>query len=109
MEGNKRSLVEAAREVRVSCWNELQDNSSTIPGTRKTRLFSFPLRLSRPLQFRLQAGDNVDTAGQGKYAGLERHLLRNFRKYAHRDVVESDSIWHWLSVAQHYGLPTRLA
>jgi len=45
---------------------------------------------------------------RGNYAGLERHLLRNFRKYAHRNVVESDSVWHWLSVAQHYGLPTRL-
>lgn len=44
----------------------------------------------------------------GDYALLERHLLRNFRKYAHRRVVERDSVWHWLSVAQHYGLPTRL-
>ncbi len=44
----------------------------------------------------------------GPYANLERHLLRNFKKYARRNVVEQDSIWHWLSVAQHYGLPTRL-
>ncbi|WP_462320805.1 FRG domain-containing protein [Halochromatium sp.] len=44
----------------------------------------------------------------GNYAQLERHLLRNFRKYAHQRVVERDSVWHWLSVAQHYGLPTRL-
>jgi hypothetical protein len=44
----------------------------------------------------------------GNYADLERHLLRNFKKYAHRNVVKGDSIWHWLSVAQHYGLPTRL-
>lgn len=44
----------------------------------------------------------------GPYASLERHLLRNFRKYAHRDVVERDSVWHWLAVAQHHGLPTRL-
>lgn len=44
----------------------------------------------------------------GPYAELENHLLRNFRKYAHREVVQSDSIWHWLAVAQHYGLPTRL-
>ena len=44
----------------------------------------------------------------GPFAQLERHLLRNFKKYAHRDVVEGDSFWHWLSVAQHHGLPTRL-
>lgn len=44
----------------------------------------------------------------GPYTELENHLLRNFRKYAHREVVQGDSIWHWLAVAQHYGLPTRL-
>src|SRR5262249_7413229 len=35
----------------------------------------------------------------GPVEQLERHLLRNFMKYAHRDVVERDSYWHWLSVA----------
>ncbi len=44
----------------------------------------------------------------GDYAQLEHHLLRNFMKYAHRDVVERFSFWHWLSVAQHHGLPSRL-
>ncbi|HYA18480.1 MAG TPA: FRG domain-containing protein [Bryobacteraceae bacterium] len=44
----------------------------------------------------------------GPYLRLEPHLLRNFKKYAHRSVVEQDSLWHWLSVAQHHGLPTRL-
>jgi len=39
---------------------------------------------------------------------LERHLLRNFRKYAHKTMIEGGSVWHWLSVAQHHGLPTRL-
>ena len=44
----------------------------------------------------------------GSFQQLERHLIRNFKKYAHRDVVETDSYWHWLSVAQHHGMPTRL-
>lgn len=39
---------------------------------------------------------------------VERHLIRNFIKYATQAVVERDSIWHWLSLAQHHGLPTRL-
>lgn len=44
----------------------------------------------------------------GDFPALEHHLLRNFKRYAHRDVVVRDSIWHWLSMAQHHGLPTRL-
>lgn len=45
---------------------------------------------------------------QGDYVKLEKHLLRNFRKYGHRTMVEQDSLWHWLALAQHHGLPTRL-
>lgn len=48
----------------------------------------------------------------GRYpdvARLELAMLRNFRKYAVQQTASKlDSIWHWLAVAQHYGLPTRL-
>jgi hypothetical protein len=44
----------------------------------------------------------------GPFARQEGHLLRNFRKYAQHDAVPGDSIWNWLSLAQHHGLPTRL-
>jgi hypothetical protein len=39
---------------------------------------------------------------------LELALLRNFRKYAHGEVARQDSIWDWLALGQHRGLPTRL-
>jgi len=48
------------------------------------------------------AGQNADVYR------LELALLRNFRKYAHQEGVGEDSIWAWLSLGQHRGLPTRL-
>ena len=44
----------------------------------------------------------------GPYPQLERHLLRNFVKYAHGQVSDRDSTWFWLTLGQHHGLPTRL-
>ncbi len=38
----------------------------------------------------------------------EKHLLRNFKKFANTMLKDNDNIWELLAVAQHYGLPTRL-
>jgi len=46
-------------------------------------------------------------AGRSDIARLELHLLRNFRKYAYSEATV-DSVWHWLALGQHRGLPTRL-
>jgi hypothetical protein len=47
-------------------------------------------------------------SGSKSLLKAEQFSLRNFKKYAHGDVVHRDTDWHWLSIAQHHGLPTRL-
>ena len=39
---------------------------------------------------------------------VETALLRNFRKYARAEAQHTDSVWDWLALGQHRGLPTRL-
>jgi hypothetical protein len=95
------------RETRVSSWNELTEllyADSWQPALgrfRSTQAF-------RGMQD--AAGDLSTSLHRlgGPFAQHEGHLLRNFRKYAHRDSVPGDSVWNWLSLAQHHGLPTRL-
>src|SRR5438093_3769323 len=50
----------------------------------------------------------VRLAGRADAGRLEMALLRNFRKYAHTEGSHADSIWDWLALGQHRGLPTRL-
>jgi hypothetical protein len=50
----------------------------------------------------------LGTNNPGWIPDLERRLIRTFKKYAHRDVVSRDTDWHWLAMAQHHGLATRL-
>lgn len=39
---------------------------------------------------------------------LEQSLLRNFKKYASKELGDFKSFWEVVSIAQHHGLPTRL-
>jgi hypothetical protein len=94
-------------EVRVGSWNELNERlyehayQPSLGRTRSPFVFRGLSDVDYPLTTTLiRLG--------GDFAEMEHHLLRNFRKYAQRSVVEQDSIWNWLAVAQHHGLPTRL-
>lgn len=45
----------------------------------------------------------------GSWWKVEGPMLRAFRKYArHELTTRFDSVWEWLALAQHHGLPTRL-
>jgi len=94
-------------EIRISSWSELQDRLFEDSWNQQLSRFrsQFAFRGLSDAGYRLET---TLTRLGGNFAKLERHLLRNFKKYAHRNGVKPDSVWHWLSVAQHYGLPTRL-
>jgi hypothetical protein len=92
-------------EVRVSSWAELQE--ALFADTWNADLQRF--RSSSAYRGMSDAGAPLHTSlhrlGDPQ---LEPHLLRNFRKYAHGSVLERDNVWHWMSLGQQHGLPTRL-
>ncbi|WP_226481310.1 FRG domain-containing protein [Natrinema amylolyticum] len=57
--------------------------------------------------FSLETSISRFVGDSGKW-NLEPLLLRNFAQYAADEIEEPRSVWHLLSIAQHYGLPTRL-
>jgi hypothetical protein len=99
--------VVAVSEIRVSSWNELNEQlyegswRPSIGRFRSTFAFRGMPSAAADLSTTLM---RLGTAAER----LEGHLLRNFRKYASREAVPDDSLWNWLAVAQHHGLPTRL-
>lgn len=96
-----------SNEVRPTTWTELLDALYADSWDDKLQRYrsSFAFRglvnadWSMPTSL-MRLGEDCKS--------LEKHLLRNFRKYAYREVVERDSFWYWLIIAQHHGLPTRL-
>lgn len=94
-------------EVRVKSWNELHE--AVFDGTWNADLGRFRSNMVyRGLSdsaYRLHT--SLMRMG-GPFTRLEPHLLRNFRKYAHKSAAPGDAVWGWLGVAQHHGLPTRL-
>jgi FRG domain len=94
-------------DIRVKSWVEL--NERLYEGSWNASLSRF----RSPFAFRGESNSSYTLkTSLARLAPtperIESHLLRNFRKYALRDAVPNDSIWNWLAVAQHHGLPTRL-
>ncbi|HXG93359.1 MAG TPA: FRG domain-containing protein [Blastocatellia bacterium] len=95
------------KDIRVTSWSELNEQLYEGSWNRSLERFRSP--------FAFRGESNAAYTLKTSLARLapqpekmESHLLRNFRKYALRDAVPFDSVWNWLAVAQHHGLPTRL-
>ena len=94
-------------EVRVESWSELREQ--LYEG-------SWHEELGRHRSDFAYRGEVEDGRGLitslarlgGDYGRVEQHLLRNFRRYARRQAVPEDTVWNWLAVGKHHGLPTRL-
>ncbi|MGQ0562036.1 MAG: FRG domain-containing protein [Gemmatimonadota bacterium] len=88
-------------------WTELQE--LLFAGSWNEQLKRF--RASGAFRGSARTGTGLHTSLShigGRFAEREKHLIRNFRKYAHRSFVGDESLWNWLALAQHHGLPTRL-
>jgi hypothetical protein len=90
----------------VSSWRDL-DDAITQAGRRPAQSNVRPTLLFRGLARAGYTNTSSLARLQGDYRRLEPHLLRNFRKYAHRERP-GPTTWDWLSLGQHHGLPTRL-
>ena len=92
-------------DIRIESWSELQETlfaeswNASIARFRSNNVFRGVPRVTHALDTSLQTGGFVTH---------EKHLLTSFRKYALRSAVHGDWVWHWLSLAKHHGLPTRL-
>jgi hypothetical protein len=90
---------------RVSSWIELQE--VLFGGTWQPGLMRFRSRFV--YRGAPNAAHRLETSLQtGGFEAHEKRLLTSFRKYALRNAVHGDSVWNWLSLAKHHGLPTRL-
>jgi len=94
-------------EIRVEGWghlNEVMFDEPMHPGIGRYRS-NFAYRGVSDVSYDLKT--SLIRMG-GDFASLEQHIIRGFQKYAHLEMGEESSIWNWLSLAQHHGLPTRL-
>jgi hypothetical protein len=94
-------------EIRVESWTHLNEVLFDEPAHPEIGRF----RSNFAFRGVSDASYNLETTLQrlgGDFAVLEPHIIRGFQKYAHLEMPEESSIWNWLSLAQHHGLPTRL-
>ena len=100
-------MARLTNDVHVSTWNELQSKLYEGSWQKDLKRFRSPFAF-RGISNAKAIPETTLTRLGGDYPRREQSLLRNFRKYAHRSTTQPDSVWNWIALAQHHGLPTRL-
>jgi hypothetical protein len=97
-----------ANDFEAQSWQHLQDLVFRETWDARLGRYRSPFVYRGMRSFGYTLSTSLQRLG-GNYHELEHHLLRNFRKYA-RDTTTppSATVWDWLALAQHHGLPTRL-
>jgi len=97
--------MQEAKELKVTSWAELQEVLYYDSWAENLNRFrsGYVYRGVEDASFELSS--SLNRLGESH---LERHLLRNFRKYSQLENQMNNSVWNWLALAQHHGLPTRL-
>jgi len=90
----------------VQSWNDLNDYlydgdwDEDLRRHRPTFVYRGQADISKDLRSPL--------AMLGGSSEVEKHLLRNFRRYASTYAGVYESQWMWMAMGRHHGLPTRL-
>ncbi len=95
---------------RAESWTDLIDQLYAGSWIESLQRFRSPyvFRGMSRTSFELRSGLLRLAGNSGEARRLEPHLLRSFRKYAQAEAIAGHSIWRWLALAQHHGLPTRM-
>lgn len=102
------------REIRINKWPELVGElfgDSHKPSLDSLHRYRSPYAFRGLVNLKYKLVTSLVRLGHEDPEDIkfiERRLLESFKKYAHGQFDHNLSIWHWISLGQHHGLPTRL-
>lgn len=100
-------MLKTNRDIVVKDWNDLQEKIFTGSFDKSINRHRSPFVFRGIHNKDYELETSLVRLGNNP-SEMEKHLFRNFKKYAPGDTVHEDNDWLWFSIAQHHGLPTRL-
>ncbi|MCK5388083.1 MAG: FRG domain-containing protein [Candidatus Izimaplasma sp.] len=99
------------KEIRINSWNELLDEMFQGAFNEDIKRFRSPCVFRGMSNKDMKLENTLHRNCGDKSEKLEKSLVRNFSKYAAKEIAlipGIDSVWKTLAIGQHHGLPTRL-